>query len=614
MPTSPCQIVRLLQASSAPTRCLTRVSVATFLFSVLGAVFMSSGRADDGPTESPAAEAAAYVQGRVVTPEGIGIADAEVVVTTDGEEDQPVTILAAGKANASGDYQVPIPSKLLERRKFVGLWARADGYVAQRDNSVRSIGSLVKAKPTTKLFPATETTIALLDKDRKPVEKAAIRLPRVQVEEGVAYRFPELWLKEYGGTTDAAGRITVRNVSPETIRQFDVDLPSGARLRFDQNYFLNTKPAATEPHFTIPAPEVGEVAGVLEWKGLVANPNPAEAEENPDSLGGEFTEMLTRSASGGEPIQVTLLSEVLKPPFGTWAGIYGVSTIPLTGPQFHAVMPAGVLSVTTNMTARQPLQPQIPGRLSVKPNETTLVVIPVQQGVKVRGQLRKGDTKEGIAKYVLRLIYGPSARDVNDQQHSIELTTDDEGFYTAYVPPGPVRIRLNRYIEGYTDIEDWNDGPWNHRDHPLHVPSGKRFDLPPIDFDRTNQVKGQLVDQNGNPLVDWIVYGFPTEWQEQYNGRKEPKSFVMNSFAGVHTDRKGKFEGRAPVTYAPGRWRVSHRTWPMKFDFEDHTYIPRIRSRDPLVLEVDLKAGPVQDNDEEVKHRDNEVVDPAGAR
>lgn len=554
-------------------------------------------------------EPVAYVEGRIVTSEGLGIPDAEVAVTPNGDGGQPVTLLATGRTDATGAYRIPIPATLLESRQMVGVWARAEGYVAQRDNSVTFIRHLVKRKDQIKLFPASETTVALLDKDRKPVEGATIRLSRVQVEEGVAYAFPAPWLKEYGGTTDAEGRITVRNISAETVRQFDVDLPNGARLRFDQDYFLNTKPLAEAPHFTIPAPEVGQVEGLFEWKAAAIKPDDAGVAPNPTAE--ELDEMLTRPKSGGEAVQVTLLTEVIKPPFGTWAGIYGLSTITLTGPQFRAVMPIGPMSVTTTMTAHQPLQPQIPPRLVVKANETLPVVIPVQQGVKVRGQIRKGDTKEGIAKYVLRLIYGPSARDVNDQQHSVELTTNDQGFYTAYVPPGPVRIRLNRYIAGYTDIEDWNDGPWNHRVKPLLVPLAKEFDLPPIDFDRTKQFTGHLVDENGKPLEDWTVYGFPTEWQEQYNGQKEPKSFVMNSFAGVSTDDKGEFKGRGPVSYPPQRWRVSHRTWPTKFDFEDHTYVPKIRSRDPLVLEVDLKAGPVPEDDEEAKDRDNEVIEPA---
>jgi beta-lactamase regulating signal transducer with metallopeptidase domain len=560
-------------------------------------------------TEGPAG----YVKGQVVTPEGLGIENAEVVVTPNGRDSQPVTILSTATTDATGTFQIPISAKLLESRQMVGVWARAEGYVAQRDNSVTFIKHLVTDKSRIKLFPATETTVALLDKDRKPVEGATIRLSHVQVEEGVAYKFPEPWLKEYGGTTDAEGKVTVRNISPETVRQFDLELPGGARLRFDQDYFLNTKPLAQAPHFTIPAPEVGQVEGVLEWKRPPAEPKPGDdAGAIPALSNEEFAAMLTRPKSGGEPIQVNLLTEVRKPPFGTWAGIYGFATISLTEPQFHAVLPAGPLSVTTTMTAHQPLQPQIPERLEVKANETTPVLIPVQQGVKVRGQIRKGDTKEGIPEFGLRLIYGPSAHDVNDQKHSVELKTDATGTYTAYVPPGPVRIRENNYYQNYISIESWNDGPWNHRDKPLLVPAGvNEFDLPPLDLDRSKTVRGKVVDQTGKPLVDWMVFGFPGHWEEQYNGQKEPKSFVMNSFAGVSTDEKGEFEGTAPVSYPPERWRLSHRTWPTKFDFEDRTYVPKIRSRDPLVLEVDLIAGPVPEDDEEAEDRDNEVIEPA---
>lgn len=556
------------------------------------------------PMEKPAAEkpakpTAAWIQGRVLTLEGLGIAGAEVALTTNGDSGESTRVLGTAKADPTGAFRIPVTADRLASQEMVGVWARAEGYVAQRDNSTTFVKFLTRGETTVRLVPAAATTIALLDKARRPVEKARIEISRVQVRQGVAYRFPEAWLRDYGGVTDAEGRVTVNNISPETVRQFEVILPGGTRLRFDGDYFLNTKPLAEAPHFTIPAPDTGIVEGVFVLGGSPDIPTDT-VPPNP------FAERLKNPDLASEPVVVTMTTEVRNPPFGTWAGIYGVATIALTGTQFRAVLPEGALTITTNLTAHQPWQPQIPSRLQVRAGGTLPILIPVEKGVLVRGQIRKGDTHEGIPKCELTLIYGPSAHDVNDRHHSATLVTDEKGQFSAYVPSGPVRIRLNHWVKGYRPIEDWNDGPWNHRDKPLRVPpQDEPFDLPPIDFDRVKPVAGRLVDSAGKPLADWTVYGFPTRWEEQYNGQKEPKSFVSNSFLGVQTDRDGKFEGDVPVSYPPGRWRVSHRTWKTKFEFKDGTYVPKLRSLDPLILEVDAKSEPVG---EEERHQDNEVV------
>lgn len=549
--------------------------------------------------QSPAKPTAAWIQGRVLTLEGLGIAGAEVALTTNGDNGETTRVLGTAKADSTGAFRVPVTADRMASQQMVGVWARAEGYVAQRDNSTTLVKFLTQGETAVRLVPAAPTTIALLDKARRPVEKARIEISRVQVRKGVAYRFPEPWLRDYGGVTDAEGRVTISDLSPETVRQFEVILPGGARLRFDGNYFLNTKPLAEAPHFTIPAPETGVVEGIF-VPGGSPDSRPDGVPPNP------FAERLKNPDLAAEPVVVTVTTEVLNPPFGTWAGIYGLATIALTDTQFRAVLPEGPLTLTTSLTARQPWQPQIPSRLQVRAGETLPILIPVEKGVLVRGLIRKGDTHEGIPKCELTLIYGPSAHDVNDRRHSEKLVTDEKGQFSAYVPSGPVRIRLNNWVNGYRPIEDWNDGPWNHRDKPLRVPAqDEPFDLPPIDFDRVKPVAGRLVDSAGKPLADWTVYGFPTRWEEQYNGQKQPKSFVSNSFLGVQTDRDGKFEGEVPESYPPGRWRVSHRTWKTKFEFKDGTYVPKLRSLDPLILEVDSKSEPVGEDERDL---DNEVV------
>ena len=102
-----------------------------------------------------------------------------------------------------------------------------------------------------------------------------------------------------------------------------------------------------------------------------------------------------------------------------------------------------------------------------------------------------------------------------------------------------------------------------------------------------------LIDQNDKPLADddWSVFGYPEIPGEE--GR-----FVMNSMAGVQTDKEGHFEGSYPEPYPPARWNVSHRVWKTKYEFDDTKFRTEVIQKSPLILRVDTTK-PMSDNDEQ---------------
>ena len=106
-------------------------------------------------------------------------------------------------------------------------------------------------------------------------------------------------------------------------------------------------------------------------------------------------------------------------------------------------------------------------------------------------------------------------------------------------------------------------------------------------------IQGKLIDQNDKPLaeIEWTVYGYPRIPGEEAR-------FVMNSMAGVQTEKEGRFEGRYPEPYPPVRWIVSHRVWKTKYEFDDIRFRTEVVQESPLILRVDTTK-PMSDNDEQ---------------
>ena len=355
--------------------------------------------------------------------------------------------------------------------------------------------------------------------------------------------------------SDAEGRVHLPYIDPGSLNQLEIT-PEGssAVTRFSPNYFLNYRPEETAPHFIFPTYKTGTIEGQL-----VAGPG------------------------------VTLPKD-LKIPLMTLTGKVDVSgvrevTVDEAGRFQIPDMPIGEISILKFLDDAQPLRSCISERSFVKAGETTKLEIPIVTGTRVTGRVQKSDTKASVADYEFEVYYGPAitfrGSDLWLLKHPVK--TDTEGKYELLLPPGPINLRLTRYVDGYSDATSWlprkQQGTWG----PLfEIPAQADFELPSIELVKMLPIQGTLIDQNEQPLIafDWMVYGYPAIPGEE-------DGFVMNSMAGVQTDKTGHFDGTYPETYPPVRWKVSHRVWKTKYEFDDLKYAAKVVTRDPLVLRVD---------------------------
>ncbi len=492
--------------------------------------------------------------GRVLDGEGRPVAGADVglIVAQDinNSSNERSSFAAVATTDAQGNYRLPLDPALLAAKKWGTLWAHATGYGPSRLTSTGSLTNYA-SKPGVllQLDRAEGLEVRLVDEQSQPVAGAEVTVVRVKVKDSIGWLIPVDWADRFRATTDKRGMARIPSFVPAALNEWRVETEQNGRVEYDQNYFLNVRPKAESPHFEFLVPDAGRIEGRLQVAG-----------DGPQ----------------GVPIQLRTMAD--KPDWPHFC-VWGVADVIPDGDGKFVVprIAAGTLTAKLELPTEGPWRASVPARLQVPAGKTTKLAIPLSRGVRVRGLIRKQDTGEGYPEFSLEVIYGPSAITHNDMTSRVEVETDAEGYFTAYVPPGPIELRLNRAPNDYHHMEWWDGrsqgGVWGSR---REVPEGvEQFELPPIDLAPTDVVEGQLVDTDGQPLDDWIVFGFPER------GR-------MNSFSGVHTKQGGHFSGYVPRPYPPRFWQAYHRTGKDSYQPKDLKYDLKVVSEKPLVLQADV--------------------------
>lgn len=535
---------------------------------VLGAFLVSAGwlfsqrvKAEPRPAESEKLKSGLNViSGRVLNDEMHPVPSAEVglqVWEPNRNKLPDDEFIATSFTDKDGHYELSIPANLDPAKTWGTVWAVADGFIPKRATFESDINDLTSRSWDLRMIRAKETTLEIHDAQAIPAAGVRVAVTSQRLPESIGWPTPRSWLSKLTVETDAEGRVRLPHVLPDALAGLSLSFPNqSSTIELDQNYYLNVRPATTSPEFRLQLPPTGRVRGQLTGERL------ANLSER----------------------RITLKTECW-PASQSLPGAWGIATVAVDADGRFDVdgLAAGSLSILPFLPDDQPLRAEIPPRLKVTDSQTTDVEIKIQRGVRIVGQVRKSDTKEPCADVAYKLIYGASARDKSGMLDSFEVRTDKNGEFSAYVPPGPIELRMSRGFRGYMEDVWW--GP--HKGYlgaRYEVPAGSEsFDLEPIELVPEVPVNGRLVDADGKPLTDWTVYGYPDV------PGKPRDEFRMNCVAGVSTDQTGKFEGRYPQTVPPAFWNVSHRDWPSPYEFDDKKWDAKVLTESPLVLQVDFR-------------------------
>jgi hypothetical protein len=165
------------------------------------------------------------------------------------------------------------------------------------------------------------------------------------------------------------------------------------------------------------------------------------------------------------------------------------------------------------------LRARPPVNKAVVAGRETVVEIPLDEGVRLRGEVRDAQTKEPLAGFRVAVGYGNQVE---------EAVTDAVGRYECRVPPGQTLVQP-LIPQGYLPIT-------SEELHALfiEVPAAQEFDAPPIALHKPATIRGTVLDDAGKPAAGASV---ETTWMT-VNQR-----FGSNHVSSVElaTDDRGEF-------------------------------------------------------------------------
>ncbi len=467
--------------------------------------------------------------------------------------------VATAVTGDDGQYVLMVP-KTVDSKSSVAVWVAAEGYQPTRKNEIMTVSEAAKWSGYIKLAKSPGCVLQISDANGTPIPNAAVTVPTQTLPESIDFEIPKDWQDLVSGTTDANGAVSLSYVVPEAMTRCQIQVPGqDSEIVLTGNYFLNAKPAAKAPHHHFKLPRSGSLEGKIEITGG----------QLPQDL---TLEIYTETSITDEPRQLQA---------------WGVATVKVGADGRFKVnsIAAGTLRIKPFLPLDQPLREELPRNVQVVAGETTSISVDVVKGVLLRGRIVASDTGKGLAGIHFQILYGsslhlipPSSENRISSRDRIYITTDKEGFYKAKVPSGLVVLRIDSQDEHYSQVEDWSPRA-TQSGSAFKVPDVEEFELEPIKFVPSKVMDGQLVDQDGQPLVDWSVYGYPDVPQR-------PTMWGRSCFGGTTSDGEGKFSGLYPSTFPPAVWKVSHR------GHLRNTYQAKIISQTPLILQVDTNPAP----------------------
>ncbi|MFK7778116.1 MAG: M56 family metallopeptidase, partial [Gimesia sp.] len=207
------------------------------------------------------------ISGRIVDQNKLGIGGARValVAYSDFKKQDNGRVIASGVADSLGNYSLNVPAAEMKKREFGAVWAKAEGYVAARSTWSTIIPALSGRKPSEMSLAATAgTSVNVLDSAGNPLSGVRVIPRKIGVPRGVGYPMPKVWEEQSTGITGEDGKTNLPHVAPGALKEM-ILIPPGkmGRMRYNQNFFLNVRPAKIAPHFKLRLPETGSVKGQL---------------------------------------------------------------------------------------------------------------------------------------------------------------------------------------------------------------------------------------------------------------------------------------------------------------------------------------------------------------
>ncbi len=448
--------------------------------------------------EQPAEELNAIechiLDGYVTDSNGNNVADATVLLPVIGGVAQTKRKVARGTTNSDGYYRLEVPKQWIEGpiwRYGTTLWVYKPGLaIGTTGVSKLLTGKTVSSPNKVILPPDSRPTYRILDDGGNPSGDITVEPQHYRTAMGYELVPTEI-LKHIATKTSDSGEVTIRAVEEEKLFRLRVEsINHGVQV-----FRVDGIRSGAELRLRESTPLKGRVVGA-----------------DPSWVSGIRLHLSTRSSADSEGhAEVTTDAE----------GSFEITNIA-----------TGKLRIEESLSPKLTVRLRFPERMAVPSDQVLeLELVPA---TKVRGRVVRKQDRTPVVGADVSVRYGQF-------RQGEQVITDEGGRFEAHVLPGKVYQQVIAIpIPGLSSV----GASWENR---FEVPATKEiFELPTIELVETYKLPGQLVDESGNPLSNYRVwgvqgnrrYGFATTDEQGEFEMKLPGGIEMQKFRYASRDRE----------------------------------------------------------------------------
>ncbi|MGV3605984.1 MAG: M56 family metallopeptidase [Planctomycetaceae bacterium] len=454
------------------------------------------------------AEETRIVRGIVVSEDGKGVADAYVVLPLPSNQ-----IVLETHTDQNGRFELKVPPHKLQRQSLRSIWAYSKLYSIGSSNPNRQISENSQEPLEIRLPPFKKASFQILSPAGEPVRDALVSPWDYQTTLGLDI-MPDKLLSLFAIRTNAEGQVTLQGIDTQKLYTLSADHPLYGQQLLRMEWPVPNASQVTTRRMQLC--QTGSIQGKLTG--------------DPAYVGNVRIQIYTRQSE--IILSATGQAEVL------------------TDKQGHFQIPAiasGSIDAFIQVEDSWPVRPRVPQNARVEDGLPATLEIKLDQTRKVHGLVRGKKSQKPLSNLDIsfrsgRLNYGV-------------VTTDEHGKYEVNVLSGPIDFHVISSIPGYsTHLSRWQDA--------VKVPANTEgYELPVIELMETQELKGQLLSKQGQPLANKAV-----------NAQK-----AFRTVGSGRTDKEGKFVMQIPEGLLAQ----------LEFQVSDEIFDGRktaIEQKDPLIL------------------------------
>jgi hypothetical protein len=400
-----------------------------------------------------------WVRGRVIDEQDRPVAGAQLVFPMDMDQ----SFVLTATADADGNFQLKCPIDQIKRpvwEQQSSVWAYAPGYNLLPTSVYETLHQDAEKHYTLRLSPANQVSLRVVRPDGEPMSGVVVRPRYIKISHW-SHPVPKSLESIVTGVTDSDGQVTLHALAQDPLAPDMIAALATLSTEFGRQDVSLYKSLDGK----IPDIQLKPTATV---RGRFIS-------DNPEWAAGIRLRFNTRTLDHRDYVlgfaEVTSDAE----------GRFEVPRLAIGKLEYIDVF----------IDSQRPVRPVMPGAFSLSAGEVKQLEIPMMDAPKVIGRV-VSKANLPVAEVGVSIRYGHVQSD--------RAITDGDGRFEMRSLPGEVQVTVSSTPLGFSVWDQAMDTK------PLTIPpNAAEFEWPTIELSSTVLIRGQVLDENNQPVVDRMI-------------------------------------------------------------------------------------------------------------